>query len=178
MGKRKWLVINYNLPTEPSRHRVAIWRALKKSGAVNIQQSMWVLSSTPANYSVLQKISQEIEANEGECLLMESMFFDEQHEERVISLFNSIRDEEYTELLSECGKYIKEIEKEISIEKFSFAELEEEEEELQKLVSWYGKIEARDIFHSSLRNNAEQILEKIKNIFEDYSELVYKHNDK
>ena len=177
MEKRKWFVINYNLPTEPSRHRVAIWRGLKKSGAINIQQSMWVLPNNNDNYSVLQKISQDIESNNGESLLMECVFFDEKHEQRVISLFNNIRDEEYTEFLSECEKYIKEIEKEISKEKFIFAELEEEEEELQKLISWYSKIEARDIFHSSLENDAKEILEQIKNAFEDYSELVYKHSD-
>lgn len=94
MEKRKWLIISYNLPTEPSRHRVAIWRGLKKLGAVNVQQSMWVLPYNESNYSVLKKISQDVESNNGECLLMESIFIDGQHEERVISLFNNIRDEE------------------------------------------------------------------------------------
>lgn len=178
MGKRKWLMLNYNLPTEPSRHRVAVWRGLKKTGAVNIQQSMWVLPYNEENYSVLLKISQDIEANNGEALLMESVFFEESHEERVISLFNNIRDEEYKEYVNECEKYLKEIKKEISIEKFVFAELEEEEEELQKLISWYSKIEARDAFHSPLGNAAKKITEQIKEAFEHYSQLVYEHNDK
>lgn len=176
MGKRKWIVLNYNLPTEPSRHRVAAWRGLKKLGAVNIQQSMWVLGYSEDNYLALQKISQEIEANDGEALLMESVFFDEQHEQRVISLFNEIRDEEYKEFIEKCDGYLKEIEKEISIEKFTFAELEEEE--LQKLVSWYEKIEARDIFHALAGNTASERLGQIQKNFEEYSELVYKHNNK
>jgi len=173
--KRKWLVINYNLPTEPSRYRVAIWRGLKKLGAVNVQQSMWVLPHIGENYSVLQKISHDIEVNNGECLLMQSVFFDEKHEERVITLFNNIRDEEYKEFISESGKYLKELEKEISREKFTFAELEEEEEELNKLLSWYNKIEARDTFHCSFGKDAQEILKQIKIAFEAYSELVYKH---
>lgn len=178
MEKIKWLAINYNLPTEPSRHRVAIWRKLKKLGAVNVQQSMWLLPNSGENYDALQKISQDIESNNGETLLMGSMFFYEKHEERVVSLFNKIRDEEYQELISECEKYIKEIEKEISKEKFTFAELEEEEEELEKLISWHGKIEVRDIFNSSEAKRAKEMLEIIKKSFEEYSELVYKHNDK
>ncbi len=72
--KIKWLVINYNLPTEPSRHRVAIWMGLKKIGAVNIQQSMWILPDNEKNYAALKKISQDIELNNGEILLMESIF--------------------------------------------------------------------------------------------------------
>lgn len=177
MGKRKWLVLNYNLPTEPSRHRVAVWRGLKKIGAVNIQQSMWVLPYNEKNYAVLQKISQDIESNKGEALLMESVFFEESHEDRVITLFNNIRDDEYKEYVHECKKYLREVEKEIRIEKFVFAELEEEEEELQKLISWYSKIAARDAFHSSLRDTAREITEQIKKAFEDYSDLVYEHND-
>lgn len=177
MEKRKWLVINYNLPSEPSRYRVATWRALKKIGALNIQQSMWVLGYSEENYSVLQKISREIESNNGDALLMESTFFDEKHEERVISPFNDIRDEEYKEFIDECQKYLKELEKETSIEKFTFAELDEEDEELQKLISWYGKIETRDIFHALKRNTAKGSLEQIQKAFEEYSELVYKHNN-
>ena len=176
MEKRKWIVLNYNLPTEPSRHRVAVWRGLKKLGAVNIQQSMWVLGYNQENYLALQKISQDIESNNGEALLMESVFFDEKHEERVSSLFNDIRDEEYKEFIDECEKYLEELKKEISIEKFTFAELEEEEEEFQKLVSWYEKIETRDIFHALEGNRAKEKREQIQKAFEEYSELVYKNN--
>jgi len=176
VNKRKWLVINYNLPTEPSRLRVATWRNLKKLGAVNIQKSMWVLSHNEDNYSALQTIAREIESNNGEMLLMQCQFPDEKHEQRVISYFNNVRDEEYNEFKDKCRDYLKEIEKEIAIEKFTFAELEEEEEELEKLLSWYAKIEARDIFHSSQRDCAMEMRDQIKNAFESFSNLVYKHN--
>jgi hypothetical protein len=177
MEKRKWIVLNYNLPTEPSRHRVAAWRGLKKLGAVNIQQSMWVLGYNEENYLALQKISRDIEMNSGEALLMESVFFEEKHEERVISLFNDIRDEEYMEFIEKCEEYLKELKKEISIEKFTFAELEEEEEELQKLVSWYEKIKIRDTFCSLKGKTADERFEQIQKAFDEYSELVYKNNN-
>jgi CRISPR/Cas system-associated endoribonuclease Cas2 len=172
----KWLVISYSLPTEPSRLRVAVWRSLKKLGAVNIQKSMWVFPHTEENYSALLKISQEIEYSTGESILMQCVFLDPNHEQRVISSFNNARDEEYHELIDECKKYLKEIEKEIVIKKFTFAEVEEEEEELNKLQSWYGKLEARDVFHSSQRDHAREILEQAKQDFENYSDLVYQHN--
>lgn len=178
MEKRKWIVLNYNLPTEPSRHRVAVWRGLKKLGAVNIQQSMWVLGYNEQNYLALQKIAQDVEANNGEALLMESVFFDEKHEARVISIYNDIRDEEYNEFIEKCEDYLKELDKEIAIKKFTFAELEEEEEELEKLVSWHEKIATRDIFHALGGDTAKDRLERIQKSFEIYSELVYKHNNK
>lgn len=178
MEPRKWLVINYNLPTEPSRLRVAIWRSLKKLGAVNIQQSMWLMIHSAENYAILQKISQDIDSNNGEALLMECVFSDEKHEQRVITLFNALRDEEYHEFITECEKYFKEISKEIAIEKFTFAELEEEEEEHEKLLSWYAKIEARDIFHSAQRDCAEEKRDQVREAFAGYSELVYKYINK
>lgn len=177
MENRKWLVVNYNLPTEPSRLRVSVWRNLKKLGAVNIQQSMWVLYYNDDNYDALQAISKEIEANNGEVLLMQSVFFDEKHERKVISYFNNARDEEYKEFIDKCEDYFKELEKEVAIEKFTFAEVEEEEEELNKLLSWYAKLEARDIFHSSQRDCAKEKLEQVKKAFENYSDMVYKFND-
>jgi len=176
MGKIKWLVINYNLPTEPSRHRVAVWRGLKKIGAVNIQQSMWILPGSEENHLWLLKISQEIEANKGDALLMESVFFENKHEERIVSLFNSLRDEEYLEFIRECEKYLKEIDKEIAKEKFTFSELEEEESEYEKLISWHKKIEARDTFTSSCKGEAMIKIEQIKSAFENYSNLVYNKN--
>ena len=177
MEQMKWLVINYNLPTEPSRLRVSVWRSLKKLGAVNIQKSMWVFPNTEDNYSALVKISQEIESNTGESILMQCVFLDPNHEQRVISSFNAARDEEYKELIDECKKYLKELEKEINIEKFAFAEVEEEEEELNKLQSWYAKLEARDVFHSSQRDHAREILNQAKRDFENYSDLVFQHSN-
>jgi DNA-binding transcriptional regulator PaaX len=178
MDKKKWIALNYNLPTEPSRHRVAAWRNLKKAGAVNIQQSMWVLPFDEHNYSIMQKISQDIEANSGEALLMETFFFSQEHEERVAGIFNNVRNEEYGEFTGECEKYLKELEKEIKIEKFTYAELEEEEEEYQKLASWYEKIKKRDAFNASEGTKAEERLERIKKAFEEFSDLVYSRNNK
>lgn len=63
---------------------------------------------------------------------MQSEFFESKYEEKVISLFNSARDEEY--------------------------------KELNKLLSWYAKIEARDVFHSSQRDPQMKILKKALNI--------------
>ena len=46
---------------------------------------------------------------------------------------------------AECGKFLTEIEHEFAIEKFTLAELEEEEAELDKLQRWHERIDARDI---------------------------------
>src|SRR5207253_11059758 len=42
-----WIVITYRLPAEPSRHRVAVWRELRKTGAVSLQQATWAVPARP-----------------------------------------------------------------------------------------------------------------------------------
>ncbi len=82
---RKWLVINYTLPTEPSRIRVAAWRGLRKQGAVNIQKSMWVLPYSEENYTALSLLSEELEKNKGETIIIESVL-EEKYEQQIISI--------------------------------------------------------------------------------------------
>jgi hypothetical protein len=176
MDDMKWIVLTYTLPAEPSRPRVAVWRALRKAGAVSIQQSMWALPDCEDHVRTLRKICAEIEANRGEALMMESTFFEKEHERRVTELFSRMRDEEYSEFIEECGKYLKEIEKEIAREKFTFAELEEEEAEHEKLTAWFKKIEARDLFGASLREKAVAQNQMISEAIENYSKLVFEHD--
>ena len=38
-----WQIITYRLPKEPSRHRVAVWRELRRLGAVSLQQGTWAV---------------------------------------------------------------------------------------------------------------------------------------
>ena len=50
------------------------------------------------------------------------------------------RDEEYQEFLEKCDDYFYEIEKETERKNFTFIELEENEDEYNKLVEWLKKI--------------------------------------
>ena len=42
-----WLVLVVRVPAEPSRHRVAVWRELRKSGAVSLAQGAWAVPDVP-----------------------------------------------------------------------------------------------------------------------------------
>lgn len=172
---KKWLVINYHLPSEPSRLRVATWRSLKKMGAVNIQQSMWILPYSEENYANLAAIAAKMEEGPGDSLIMESTFREARYENKVIDQFNQARKIEYDEIIDKCQDFFSEIEKEIARRNFTFAEEEENEEELAKLISWFEKIKARDLFGAPLRRETENFLEKCQAVFEDFSFQVYKN---
>jgi hypothetical protein len=80
-----WLAICFSLPSEPSRPRVAAWRALKRLGAVNIPQSMWVLPTSDDNEAALARLSDEIEAAGGESFLVRNLAFRPRDEARIVA---------------------------------------------------------------------------------------------
>ena len=177
MEQNEWIVINYTLPRDPSRVRVSVWRRLKKIGAVNIQQSMWILPQTDENYALLNQIKYDVSQNNGEAFVMKSSV-DETSKRIIVERFNAARDEEYTELLEQCEEFFKEISKEIDRKNFTFAEIEENEEELNKLKEWYGKITARDTFGASLSEKSKTTLEKCAEALDSFCDKVYEFNDK
>jgi hypothetical protein len=170
--QNEWLAINYTLPREPSRVRVSVWRRLKKSGAVSIQQSMWILPSGDENRRSLEEIKLDVVSGGGEAFVIE-FSADEDGKKIMVERLNSARDEEYTELLEQCDEFIKEIEKETARENFSFAEIEENEEELEKLKQWHDKIAARDAFGAPLHEKSVAALTGCAEALEGFCDRVY-----
>ena len=177
MEHQEWLTINYTLPKEPSRVRVNVWRKLKKSGAVILGQSVWFLPVSEENEADLQKISDEVIQNNGTSYIMRMIPQDEGTSTRIVSAFNLARDDEYGELLEQCDDLLRELEKESALGKFTFAELEENEDELHKLSRWHQKITDRDFFGASLRSGAQEKLEQCRAQLESFSADVYQQSD-
>ena len=102
---------------------------------------------------------------------------DEGTSARIFAAFNQARDEEYGELLEQCEELFRELEKESLLGKYTFAELEENEDELQKLTKWYQKITERDFYGASLHPSADENLELCRARLESFSAEVYKQSD-
>jgi vacuolar-type H+-ATPase subunit I/STV1 len=139
---------------------------------------MWILPYNTDNQRTLKSVAKEIESNEGDAFIMEASFLDQLDEQGIIQLFNKARDEEYIEVIEKCEDFFKEIEKETARKNFSFAEVEENEEELEKLISWASKVNSRDIFISSLRRTSNEKLDKCKKLLDEFSSKVYESIDK
>lgn len=171
----KWLFFSYSLPTEPSKARVYIWRQVKKLGAANFQ-SFWVLPYSNEHVAELKKLVNDIEGYNGECLLLEGKALDKNQESHIAKAFQESRDEEYGELIQKCEEFFKELAHEIEIKNFIFAEVEENEEELEKLKQWLIKIEKRVVTGATLRKTALEKVKECERRFDDFAKLVYLHS--
>ncbi len=103
---------------------------------------------------------------------------DQNEQASFIARFHEARNEEYRELLEQCGEFFKELDKETARENFTFAEVEENEEELSKLRQWYGKIKTRDTFGAPLEAQAGRMLEKCEKALAVFCERVYENHEK
>ncbi len=91
MKATSWLLLLFSLPTNRNTERVAVWRRLKKMGAVQIKTSTYLLPDEPAQYEQFQWLAKQIEGLT---------------REKVVSLFDTARDKEYVDLKKALQNFI------------------------------------------------------------------------
>jgi len=168
----KWMFFSYSLPARPSKARVYVWRQLKKLGAFNYQ-SLWIFPFSKERMNELRKLMDEIEGFKGESLLIQGKPVNRKQEEQVHKAYADSRNEEYREYIKKCEDFLGEIRMETERENFTFAEVEENEEEFQKLRLWLKKIERRDLLGLPLHKAAVERIKSCEKVFEDFARKVY-----
>lgn len=161
------------VPAEPSRHRVAVWRELRRVGALSLGQGVWALPSAPAFDQGLERTLELIERGDGEALLLQAHGRDETQAQRLEALFTAGREDEWAEFLDECRKYEAELDRELAQQKFTLAELDEEEQSLERLRRWHRELKLRDLFGAPSAPEAERKLRQCQTRLEQFSERVY-----
>jgi hypothetical protein len=169
----EWVVVTYRLPNEPSRHRVAVWRELRRVGAVSLQQATWAVPARRGFKDAIVKAIELIQRADGDVLVFDAVPQGEEMSARLEAQFSAERDHEWHEFSAECDKFDAEIAKEFRIEKFTAAELDEEEQNLERLRRWFRELKARDVFGSASQPEAERRLKECIERLEDYAEQVY-----
>jgi len=176
-GAQAWLLLTYKVPAEPAKRRIALWRKLKALGAVYLQSGVCVLPNVDSHVRRLKLLQNEITAMEGDAVLLETVGLDRVQEQKVIARFSSERNEAYQEFISRCDDFEAEITRERSIGKFTYAEVEENEEDLTKLQAWLAKIVRLDFYGASLRSQAEERLARCTALLDDYAREVFEAQD-
>jgi hypothetical protein len=169
----RWLVLVVRVPAEPSRHRVAVWRELRRVGALSLGQGAWVVPDVPAFADGVARMSELAQRGEGEVVVLAGAGRAAEDQARLEALFTAERAEEWAEFVAGCGKFDAEIDKEIRIGKFTMAELAEEEESLERLRRWYRELKARDVFGVPAAAEADQQLKQCAERLADYTERVF-----
>jgi uncharacterized protein YdbL (DUF1318 family) len=167
-----WLMLVYRVPTEPTRHRAAVWRRLRNMGAVYVQNSVAMVPKSGERERALRALRNEIvEKMDGKAYLLTSSAM--AGEQDLIATVNAARDDEYEEILDKCRDFHAEIDKESANQHFTYGELEENEEDLHKLEGWFAKVVARDALGASKRQDVQDALASCARALEDFAAEVY-----
>jgi hypothetical protein len=172
LEQASWLVMLVQVPSEPSRHRVAVWRELRRLGAVPIGQGAWTAPDVPACREGAEKAKALATAGNGELLLFSTGPADDDAA-RLRELFDAARADEWAEFTADCGKFTDEIAKEVAKRKFTLAELEEEEQSLDRLRRWFRAIRTKDVFGSPPAAGADHALAQCSEALDGFAALVY-----
>ena len=167
-----WLVLLVQVPSEPSRHRVAVWRELRRFGAVPVGQGAWTAPDVPACREGAEKARELARAGNGELMILTTGPADADAA-KLRALFDAARADEWAEFAADCGKFREEIAREIAKRKFTLAELEEEEQSMERLRRWFRSIRSRDVFGSPPASGAEGNLADCIVALEDFAGRVY-----
>ncbi len=132
-----WLLLTYKLPSDPSRLRVYVWRKLKRLGAVNLFEAVWILPENFRTREQLQWLAVEIQEMGGEAMVWTGRPEYSGQEETVRDRFIRQVDEAYQQLLDRMN---------------------EPGLDLSEAAAEYLQIKQKDFFNSELGKMVQQKL--------------------
>lgn len=177
MAQILWILLVYKVPPEPAAKRIAVWRKLKGMGAVYLQNSVCLVPKTEDSPRRLKMIENEISNIGGEAILLETSGLDRIQEEKIIGRFAVDRNEAYVEFIGKCKDFEEEIAREVEASHFTYAELEENDEDLEKLKGWFSKIKKLDFYGAPLQKEAEENLKRCEALLESYAKQVFEAHE-
>ena len=167
--KRKWIGMGYNLPVNPSKNRVYVWRKLKEAGAVYYKQGVAILPYQKEKLAFFLRLTEKIRGMGGEASIIEISFFDPADERELIGRFIEQSSAEYRELLSECQRMLEELRR---CPDQQIARIKQEDL-LRKMVNKYACIRARDHFRLPLSGDVRYGMQSIAEILRMSAEDLF-----
>jgi hypothetical protein len=146
-----WLLLLYSLPTRQKTERVAVWRRLKKIGAIQIKTSTYLLPDEPAQYEQFQWLAQQIRDYGGESTLVRAQEIEGLTKEKVIGMFNDARAKDYGELKKSLQSFIARRRK---------VDTEVAAAEVERLTRQFRDIRQVDFFDSPRGHDLEMLLRR------------------
>jgi ChrB-like protein len=170
-----WLILAYSLPPEPSRKRVAVWRRMRKLGAVYLNEGIWFLPNTAHLSAAMDEVLDEVRSEGGTGWGFRAEALRPEEREELKSRFNGAREEEYSEISRQCDRFLAHINRETEGGHFAFTTVEELEQDLEKRKRWLVQVSQRDILGAAGRDRTEVQLQECRQALDAFAEAAFVH---
>ena len=162
-----WFILIYRVPTEPSKNRVAVWRDMKRMGALYLQNCVCLLPNFKGVRQNMKSVRARVDELGGSSNVFETRRIDDV--DAIVESFQALSDREYAEIMEECvTKFQKEIEFERFRKNFSYEEAEEIYADLEKIKDWLARVVNRDWFGSPRRLEAERLVTQSEQLYDEF----------
>ena len=148
-----WLLLLFSLPTNRNTERVAVWRRLKKMGAVQIKTSTYLLPDAPAQYEGFQWLAQQIRDYGGDSTLVRAQEIEGLTKEKVTAMFNDSRAKDYADLRKGLQSFIAHRKKMNADDAVS---------ELERFTRQFREVRAVDFFDSPRGHDVAMLLRRVE----------------
>ncbi len=178
-AKFGFMVLVYRVPAKPTAGRVAVWRQLKKVGAIYLQQSVCAFPDIPSVRNDLTPILTRISEAAGEYHLLPMRKLDDDEEAKLVKQFVEQTSTHYQEIIENCEvNFTKEIEFETFRKNFTYEEAEEIRLEFEKIRAWFDRVKDRDWFNAPNRKEAQEWIARCEKMLEEFEAKVFEHQEK
>jgi hypothetical protein len=134
----------------------------------------WAVPAQPVFAETVERVLELVQRGEGEVITLDARARDEASSARLRATYTEAREAEWTEFLSDCVKFTAELDHEIAIERYTLAELDEEEQSMERLRRWHRELSVRDVFGAPSAGAARTRLAQCVGRLEDFTERVFR----
>ena len=98
MAPLPWILLSSRVPREPTRLRLAIWRRLRRLGAVLVHDAVWMLPADAKTREAFEWLAEEIEEQGGTAWVWEATGLSPDQDREAVELFRREADARYAEI--------------------------------------------------------------------------------
>ena len=150
---QNWLLLLYALPARKGTSRVSLWRQLKKSGAVALKSSTYILPDESQHRERFQWLAQQVREGGGDATLIYATDIEGTSDEEIVRLFNAARAGDYAAFVAETGAVIAANRRKPGK---TFAA------DLERFATRFEAIRALDFFHAPQAEEAQMQLDRAR----------------
>jgi hypothetical protein len=148
---------------------------MRSAGSVGLDNGLWILPYNDFSAKFVQEMKAYVESQGGTSKTFVANALDDVTEAEIIERFRQDRAAEYAEFKEQCLDFLAEIEKETKRQNFSFAEYEENEQDLDKLKTWLAKVRQRDFVGGEQAEEANHWLDQCQQALNGFATEVFNH---
>lgn len=149
-----------------------MWRELRKVGAVSLQTGTWVVPDGEVLDGGVARAVAIVERAGGKATVV-GVGEGDPSITGLVEVFIAEREVGWGEFVRECAKFDSEIGSEIAEWRFMLAELDQEEQNLDRLRRWYRDLRVKDLFGATSAPEAARRLRECSEVLDDFADRVY-----